>query len=146
MYNQKELEERFKRISEKVEKSGTNMNSMLAPEFCECSAEKQTSKIRYRAMDWERNQRGEVHGGAVAAMFDTAIGFSISAFSFGEEKITTTDLDVSYIRPFLGDSYIFHVELLHIGRTMIRARAVAYDEFTDKKLASATANFMYIKR
>lgn len=145
MYSQKELEERFKRISENIENSETNMNSMLAPEFCECNAEQQTSKIRYRAMDWERNQRGEVHGGAVAAMFDTAIGFSISAFSHGE-KITTTDLDVSYIRPFLGDSYIFHVELLHIGRTIVRARAIAFDEATDKKLAAATANFMYINR
>lgn len=145
MYSQRELEERFKHISENVERSGVNLNSMLAPEFCACSADEMTSKIRFKAKDWEKNQRGELHGGTVAAMFDTAIGFSISAFSYGE-KITTTDLDVSYVRPFLGESYIFHVEMLHIGRTIVRARAIAYDESTNKKMAFATANFMYINR
>lgn len=145
MYSQKELEERFERIAENVKNSGTNLNSMLAPEFCGCSAEDLTSEIRFRAMDWERNQRGEIHGGSVAAMFDTAIGFSISAFS-EDVKITTTDLDVSYIRPFMGESYIFRVEMLHMGRTIVRARAIARDESTGKTVASATANFMYVNR
>ena len=143
MYNQKQVEERFIRITENIKNGGTNLNSMLAPEFCECDVETQTSKIRFIAKDWQRNQRGELHGGMAAAMFDTAIGFSISAFSYGE-KITTTDLDVSYIRPFTGETFMFHVEMLHIGRTIVRARAVAYDEVTGKKLAAATANFMHI--
>ena len=145
MYEQKELEERFQHILENIKKGGTNLNTMLAPEACGCDAETQTSKIRFAAKDWEKNQRGEVHGGSVAAMFDTAIGLTISAFSHGD-RITTTDLDVSYIRPFTGASFIFHVELLHVGRTMVRARAIAYDEDTGKKLASATANFMRINR
>lgn len=145
MYTQKELEERFRIMEEKLKGAKSNMNTLLAPEVCGCDAEKLTARIRYRPLDWEKNQRGEIHGGAVAAMFDTAIGMSILTFS-DRQHITTTDLSVSYIRPFLGTSYLFDVELLQMGGTIARARAKALDENTGKLLASAAANFMYLSR
>lgn len=147
MEMQKELEERLKHIADHINsKNGEpNMNTMLAPEVCGLDAKAGTSRIRFRPMDWEKNQRGEMHGGAVAAMFDTAIGMTIGVFS-DTRMITTTDLSVSYIRPFLGTSYLFNVEIIHMGRRLARARSTAVDEATGKTLATATASFMYIER
>lgn len=145
MPSQQELEEKLKIIAAEIEKDeGKGMNSLLAPEPCGGDAEKMTAKIRFRAQDWERNQRGEIHGGAISAMFDTSMGMTVLAYSDSEE-ISTADLNVSFIRPFRGESYIFSTEIVHPGRFIVRIRATAHDEDTGKCLASAAANFVHLK-
>ena len=118
------------------------MNAMLAPQPYGYDADTMTIKIRYEAQEWEKNHRGEIHGGAVAAMFDTAMGMSVLAIS-DSEAVATADLDVSYIRPFMGDAFIIEVNVVHPGRRLARVRALAKDEKTGKTLASATSNFVY---
>ena len=83
-------------------------------------------------------------GGAAAAMFDTSMGMTVLAF-MDCQQAATTDLSVSYIRPFTGNSFIFRTELLHPGKSLVRIRAIAEDETSGKTLASATANFVYKK-
>ena len=61
------------------------------------------------------------------------------------EGVSTADLSVSFIRPFLGDSYIVKTEIIHLGRSLVRVRATAYDEGNGKALASATSNFVHVK-
>ncbi len=60
------------------------------------------------ARDDLRNVGGPVHpihGGVVATLVDTASGFALrTTFEDPEAaRLTTTDLDVSYLRPALGD-------------------------------------------
>ena len=138
-----EILDKLKMIAEEVQDSEPGrMNSLLSPEPISCDPITETSKIRYVAQNWERNHRGELHGGAVAAMFDTSMGMSLLAFT-DHYSVATADLSVSYIRPFLGESFIFEVNVIRAGRSMARLRAVAKDEATDKILASATSNFVY---
>ena len=145
MRSQRELEEKLKLIAEEIKKDeGKGMNSLLAPELCGADKEAMTAKIRFKAQEWEMKQRGEIHGGAISAMFDTAMGMTVLAYSDSEE-ISTADLNVSFIRPFKGKSYIFHTEIMHPGRFIVRIRAAAYDEDTGKCLASAAANFVHLK-
>ena len=99
--------------------------------------------IRYKKLDWELNHRGEMHGGATATMFDLSMGMTVSAFA-GGENVTTTDITVSYIRPFFGDSFDFEVEVLHIGKSLIRVRSIARDTQTGKEMASAIANYAHM--
>lgn len=139
-------EERFKEIERQVaDGDHMRLNSMLAPEFISCDEEKSTSKIRFEIKDWERNQRGEGHGGAVSSMFDTAMGITVMALSEAE-AVSTADLSVSFIRPFLGKGCIIESEIIHPGKTLIRVSARAFDEDTGKCLASASGNFVRLRR
>lgn len=138
-----DVERKLRMIAEEVQDTEeAKMNAMLAPEPISCDIDTQTSRIRYIAKEWEQNHRGELHGGVVASMFDVSMGMSVLAFS-DHDSVATADLDVSFIRPFMGESFIFEVNVIRIGRTMARVRALATDEKTGKLLASATSNFVY---
>ena len=140
---QEQLEELLETIAEFIKQKDPGLSGMLEPEIVSCNFEERTSLIRYRKKDWEKNHRGEMHGGAAATMFDVAMGMTISAFN-GGENVTTTDLHVSFIRPFFGDTFDIKVEVLHIGKMLIRVRAVARDTETGKEIASAIANYAHM--
>lgn len=142
MYSQEEAEKRMINITKEIETDESGgMNSLLAPKPCICDVGTMSAKIRFEGCDWEKNHRGEIHGGVISAMFDTAMGMTVLTYSSYEE-ISTADINVSFIRPFSGDSYIFHTEIVNLGRMLVRVRAKAYDEDTGKCLASASANFV----
>ena len=140
---QEQLEEMLEKIAAFMRQKDPGLSGMLEPEVVSCDFEKCASLIRYRKKDWEKNHRGEMHGGAAATMFDVAMGMTSSAFS-GGENVTTTDLHVSFIRPFFGDSFDIAVEVLHLGRSLIRVRAIARDTETGKEIASAIANYAHM--
>ena len=140
---QEQLEELLGTIVEFMKQKDPGLSGMLEPELVCCDFEKRSALIRYRKKDWEKNHRGEMHGGAAASMFDVAMGMTISAF-LGGENVTTTDLHVSFIRPFFGESFDIEVEVLHLGRTLIRARAIARDTGTGKEIATAIANYAHM--
>ena len=142
---QQEQERRLKDICRRImsEDHPGRLNAMLEPEIYGCDVQKGTSQIRFENKEWEKNQRGELHGGAIASMMDTAMGMTVAAFS-EDREVSTAELNVSFIRPFLGNAYLIESEILHSGRTLIRVRAKAYDQDSGKCLASATGNFIYI--
>ena len=140
---QEQLEEMLEKIAAFMRQKDPGLSGMLEPEVVSCDFEKRASLIRYRKKDWEKNHRGEMHGGAAATMFDVAMGMTSSAFS-GGENVTTTDLHVSFIRPFFGDSFDIAVEVLHLGKSLIRVRAIARDTETGKEIASAIANYAHM--
>src|SRR5260370_12299231 len=45
---------------------------------------------------------GVVHGGAIASLIDTATAFAIISVLPPQEKVTTVDLTISYLRPVTG--------------------------------------------
>lgn len=143
MKTQEEIMKKLNIVAEDVlSEEADRMNAMLNPQPYSCDADTGTVKIRYKAQEWEKNHREEIHGGAVAAMFDTAMGMSVLALS-DNDSVSTADLSVSFIRPFTGSCFIFEVNVIHPGRRLTRVRAIARDEATGKTLASATANFVY---
>ena len=138
------IKERFQQMEEQVvRKEPGRLNAMLRPKVCEYDETVLTTVIRFQKQPWQRNQRGELHGGSIAAMFDTAMGMSVVAFS--GNAVSTADLSVSYIRPFLGESFLFRSKILHLGKNLVRVRAEAYDQHTEKCLASASGNFVYVR-
>lgn len=145
MQKKSKAREKIENIRREIEENAEqSMNALLAPELCDLDEENMISEIRFKKYGWERNERGEAHGGAISAMFDTAMGITVLAYSDSAE-ISTADLSVSFIRPFLGESFIFRSEIIHPGRSLVRVRGIAYDEGSGKTLASATANFVHLK-
>lgn len=146
MHSKQDVEKKLELIAREImETESDGMNALLAPEPCGCDTEKMTADIRFTAQNWEKNHRGEIHGGAIASMFDTSMGMTVLAYS-QYDQVSTADINVSFIRPFLGRSYIFKSEIVHLGRTLVRVRAKAVDEDTGKCLASGSANFVPLRR
>ncbi len=100
--------------------------SMLAPEFVSADTEKGVFVMSYKRKDWERNNRGELHGGIILSMFDHSMGaVAVSASPTGDAM--TVDMQASFIRPFTADEYYIEVQLMSSGKTLSRLRSVARD-------------------
>ena len=111
------IEERVQEIVGNVRQNGGGMlSNMLEPEYISCDPAKKQTRIRYKRFKWEENGRGEVHGGVISAMMDTAMG--VTAMAFLDHDVSTA------------------------GQRIVRVSARAFDEETGKLLCSGTTNFM----
>ena len=95
-------------------------------------------KIRKNLMQ----NHGVVHGGAIASLIDTASAFAIIPLLTAEEKVTTVDLTISYLRPLTKGRVSATARVVRAGRRLFVVSAEVKDE--DGKLA-ATALSTYIK-
>ena len=107
-----------------------------------CSYEEQTVTYAFETQTWQINEKGSIHGGAIAGMFDTAFGV-VANFTAGENEATTTDMTVSFLRGVeYGMTVLLKVYIVKAGRSLIRQRAELTDAATGKLLASASGSWM----
>lgn len=139
----KTFEEKIQDIIGEIKGYGFGMlNDMIDPQFVDCDPDKKSCRIRYKKFKWEDNGRGEVHGGVISAMMDTTMG--VNAIALTDAYISTSDMTISFIRPFRGKSFIIESEAIQVGKRIIRLEARAYDEQTGKCLALSTGSFMHV--
>lgn len=82
--------------------------------------------------DEERDGSGPVHGGIAASLVDTASGFVLRT-TFEDPvaaHLTTTDLDVSYLRPATGDLFV-EAEVIRAGTSVGVTDATVESETPD---------------
>ena len=107
-----------------------------------CNYEEQSVTYAFPTLKWQINEKGGIHGGAIAGMFDTAFGV-VANFTAGENEATTTDMTVSFIR---GVEYGMELEMtvyiVKAGRSLIRQRAELKDAATGKLLATGSGSWM----
>jgi uncharacterized protein (TIGR00369 family) len=84
--------------------------SFLGLELCELKSGDVTVCLDVR--DEVKQNHGVVHGGAIASLIDTASAFVILTAIDENERVTTTDLTIHYLRP------------VTLGRMLARARIV----------------------
>lgn len=138
-----DFEENVKKIISEIKGYGFGMlNDMIDPQFVDCDPEKMSCRVRYKKFKWEDNGRGEVHGGVISAMMDTTMG--INAIALTTDSVSTSDMTISFLRPFVGKSFIIESEAVQVGSRVIRLMAKAYDEDTGKCLAMSTGSFMHV--
>ena len=63
----------------------------------DCDYEGQTVTYAFPTQDWQINEKGGIHGGAIAGMFDTAFGV-VANFTAGENEATTVDLTLLQLK------------------------------------------------
>ncbi|HEV7747621.1 MAG TPA: PaaI family thioesterase [Pyrinomonadaceae bacterium] len=85
---------------------------------------------------------GVVHGGAIASLIDTAMAFAIISLLDPQEKVTTVDLTISYLRPVTAGRMTAAAKVVRSGRRLFVVSADVFSE--DGKLAS-TALSTYIR-
>jgi len=85
---------------------------------------------------------GIVHGGAIASVIDSAFAFAIIPLLGDNERTTTVDLTVHYLRPLSGGVSKTVARVVRFGRRVITVSAELFDE--NGKLA-ATALSTYLR-
>ena len=75
-------------------------------------------------------------------MMDTTMG--INAIALTDGSVSTSDMTISFLRPFRGKSFIVESEAVQVGSRVIRLMAKAFDEETGKCLAMSTGSFMHV--
>ena len=107
-----------------------------------CNYEEQSVTYAFPTLKWQINEKGGIHGGAIAGMFDTAFGV-VANFTAGENEATTTDMTISFLR---GVDYGMELEMtvyiVKAGRSLIRQRAELKDAATGKLLATGSGSWM----
>lgn len=91
------------------------------------------------------NSLGIVHGGITATMIDSAMGTLANSLLPSGYATVTTQLNIHYIAPGLGDYLHCTVEVEHKGtKTMVLSATVVNSE--GKKVAKATGSFFIIEK
>lgn len=108
----------------------------------DCDYEAQTVTYAFPTQSWQINEKGGIHGGAIAGMFDAAFGV-VANLTAGENEATTTDMTVSFLRGVeYGMELYLKVYIVKAGRSLIRQRAELTDAATGKLLATAGGSWM----
>lgn len=140
-HNKKEWEADVYKFAEEY-KDHSPFDDILARELVGCNFEEQRISYRFETKDWWQNERGEIHGGMICSMFDSAVG-TVAIYAAGWNEATTTDLNFSYLRPLPGGTHaVVHTYIVKNGRTMIRLRGEMICEETGKLIATATGSWL----
>ena len=91
-------------------------------------------------------QHGGLHGGAIAALLDTACGFAAVTLLPAGKGITTIEFKTNFLSAGLGTRFRASAEVLKPGRSIIVAegRLWSLREGGEKLIASMTATMMVI--
>jgi acyl-CoA thioesterase len=111
----------------------------LGLDLCELKSGEVTVCLDVRA-ELKQNH-GVVHGGAIASLIDTASAFVILTAIDENERVTTTDLTIHYLRPVIAGRMYAHARIIRGGR---RRFVVNVEVENDGRLA-ATAVTGYVK-
>jgi uncharacterized protein (TIGR00369 family) len=101
-----------------------------------------TATLAIRVRKELMQNRGVVHGGAIASLIDTATAFAIISLLTPKETVTTIDLAISYLRPVTRGRLKAVAKVVRAGRRLFVVSADAFDK--EGNLA-ATALSTYIK-
>ncbi|MBA3568922.1 MAG: PaaI family thioesterase [Pyrinomonadaceae bacterium] len=101
-----------------------------------------TATLGFDIRDDLKQNNGVVHGGAIASLVDTATAFAIISLLPPDEKATTADLTISYLRPLRNGRAQSTARVIRAGRRLIVVSAELVD---DAGNLIATALTTYIK-
>ncbi len=89
-----------------------------------------------------KQYQGVVHGGAVASLIDTAAAFAVLTQLEINERVTTTDLTIHYLRPANSGRLTARARIVRTGRRLI---VLSVEVTNDHEILVATAVTSYIK-
>jgi len=88
-----------------------------------------------------KQNQGLMHGGAVASLIDTAAAFAVVTQLEPNERVTTSDLTIHYLRPITAGRLTATARIIRSGRRLF---VLSVDVANGDRL-SATAVTTYIR-
>ena len=101
-----------------------------------------SATLQMRVRKQLTQNHGVVHGGAMASLIDSATAFAIISLLTPEERVTTVDLTISYVRPVTKGTVYCTAKVVRAGRRLFVVSAEVFDE---RQKLVATALSTYIK-
>jgi acyl-CoA thioesterase len=98
--------------------------------------------VRLKIRDDLRQPQGLLHGGATASVIDTAMAFAVVTRLTENEKASTVDLTVHYLRPVTEGAIVCTAKVVRAGKRLV---TVSAEVFNDKEKLIATAISTYTK-
>lgn len=98
--------------------------------------------IHLEVRDELRQNQGVVHGGAVASLIDTAAAFAVLTQLELNERVTTTDLTIHYLRPVSAGRLTATARIVRGGRRLF---VLSVEVTNDQQVAVASGVTSYIK-
>lgn len=142
MERQKWLDEAERIISGYLTRQDGCFDDKMHAKLVACDYEEKTITIEFETQKWQINERGGIHGGAIAGMFDTAFGV-VANFIAGENEATTVDMNISYLRPLnYGEHTAITLYTAKAGKKIIRLRAEMVCKESGKLIATGVGTWM----
>jgi uncharacterized protein (TIGR00369 family) len=91
------------------------------------SVERGRARLSLQVKDELLQLQGVLHGGAMAALIDTAVAIAISSDSKPEDRFTTVEMKINYLEPVREGRVIADARLIRNGRRIVVAECDAYD-------------------
>ena len=113
---------------------------LLGMEMVDISHGKAILKLKMR--DELRQPHGVLHGGATASIIDTAMAFAVITCLQKDEKATTIDLTVHYLRPVSKGEIVCTAKVVRAGKRIL---TVSAECVSDEGKITATALSTYTK-
>ena len=101
-----------------------------------------TVSIHLDVRDEFLQNQGVVHGGVVASLIDTASAFAVLTKIELDERVTTTDLTIHYLRPIKSGRMTATARIVRGGRRLF---VLSVDVTNDSDALVSTAVTTYIK-
>jgi uncharacterized protein (TIGR00369 family) len=98
--------------------------------------------LSMRVRDDLKQNHGIAHGGAVAALIDSAMAIAIMPMLAENERTTTVDLTIHYMRPLTEGTARASARVVRAGRRVI---TVSAELFNHKGDLAATALSTYLR-
>jgi uncharacterized protein (TIGR00369 family) len=92
--------------------------------------------VLLRVREEIKQYHGVVHGGAIASLIDTAMALAIIPDLKDDERVTTVDLTVSYLRPLSEGVIKADARIVRNGKSIIALSAEVFDH--NGKLAATS--------
>lgn len=99
--------------------------------------------LRLKMRDDLRQPHGVLHGGATASIIDTATAFAVISVLEKDEKATTVDLTVHYLRPVTEGEIFCTAKIVRAGRRLLTVSAEVVNE-QEKLIATALSTYSKI--
>ena len=100
------------------------------------------ASLHLEVRDELRQTQGVVHGGVVASLIDTASAFAVVTQLEPNERVTTTDLTIHYLRPVTAGRLSATARTVRAGRRLF---VLSVEVMDDQQRMVATAVTTYIK-
>ncbi|MGI9055475.1 MAG: PaaI family thioesterase [Pyrinomonadaceae bacterium] len=96
--------------------------------------------IEIEMRDQLRQPHGLLHGGVTATLIDTAMAFAVITVLTREEKASTVDLNVHYLRPHLDGKIFCTAKIVKAGKRFLTVSAEVVNE-QGKLIATALSTY-----
>ncbi len=120
--NGEELKSQIERFIAYTEQ-GCELYSRLKLDVTDVSYEEGWAEYVHTCNEFEKNRYGNVHGGAITALLDTAIG--LTAYELGTGNASPTmDIKVDFLKSVhIGDTVLIRAQVLNSGKHSAVLRA-----------------------